>query len=603
MKTTNLLFLFSFFTVIYSNAQLAGNALHFDATNGYCSSALPTVFENIPTNNFTVECWVKPETLSASKRILFAQKDANNFCSILVNSSNVAYFFVQDNGISYSVNTQNTLSTSEWTHLAFVWNAGSNTITSFINGIQINGISGGGSSTGVNDLMTIGARTDGQQLIKGGIDELRIWDDMRTPCEIFAGRNTTFTTSQANLVASYNFNHGVADGNNAGITTLEDMTNNYDASLTGFVLNGTSSNWVSSGASVSQLNNNSETFITDDIITACESYTWIDNNTYYANNSTATHSYLSPNGCDCLVNLDLNIDSPVSADNLGNISSCETFELPTLSNGNYYTSSSGAGTQLNPGDFISSSQTLYVYNENGLCNAENAFTVTIDTPVSADAPNDVSSCENYELPDLSVGSYYTVGNGGGTQLNAGEIISSTQTIFVYAENGSCNDENVFLVSIDQNPSNTVTVDAKTLVADQSGASYQWLDCDNGNSPIAGETNQVFVPMNNGNYAVQITSGTCSNVSDCQLINSIGLTQIEEGALVEVSPNPTSGELTLYLANQEQTRIEIYNSTGALISQITTSTKGNKLNIQGEDGVYFIRVMNNNYSETIRLIKH
>lgn len=50
-------------------------------------------------------------------------------------------------------------------------------------------------------------------------------------------------------------------------------------------------------------------------VTACASYTWIDGNTYTSNNNTATYSYAggSVNGCDSIVNLNLEI---INIDNL-----------------------------------------------------------------------------------------------------------------------------------------------------------------------------------------------------------------------------------------------------------------------------------------------
>ena len=50
----------------------------------------------------------------------------------------------------------------------------------------------------------------------------------------------------------------------------------------------------------------------------------------------------------------------------------------------------------------------------------------------------------------------------------------------------------------------VTLTDITLSADLSGASYQWLDCNNGNAQIVGATSQTYAPTVNGNYSVEIT---------------------------------------------------------------------------------------------------
>ncbi|HHW59647.1 MAG: T9SS type A sorting domain-containing protein [Bacteroidales bacterium] len=45
-----------------------------------------------------------------------------------------------------------------------------------------------------------------------------------------------------------------------------------------------------------------------DVITACDSYTWIDGNTYTASNNTATFTLTNAAGCDSIVSLDLTIN-------------------------------------------------------------------------------------------------------------------------------------------------------------------------------------------------------------------------------------------------------------------------------------------------------
>lgn len=64
--------------------------------------------------------------------------------------------------------------------------------------------------------------------------------------------------------------------------------------------------------------------------------------------------------------------------------------------------------------------------------------------------------------------------------------------------------------------NTVTVTDNLLTAnfDSAGATYQWLDCNNSNTVIAGETNRSFTAMVSGGYAVQISFGGQTVLSDC-----------------------------------------------------------------------------------------
>ncbi|MEY3049429.1 MAG: hypothetical protein RL365_1467 [Bacteroidota bacterium] len=73
--------------------------------------------------------------------------------------------------------------------------------------------------------------------------------------------------------------------------------------------------------------------------------------------------------------------------------------------------------------------------------------------------------------------------------------------------------------------NGVTQTDVTLTADQNNATYQWIDCDNNNSPILGETNQSFTPTVTGNYAVEVTVNGCTSVSECVLMDFTGVDEL------------------------------------------------------------------------------
>ena len=74
--------------------------------------------------------------------------------------------------------------------------------------------------------------------------------------------------------------------------------------------------------------------------------------------------------------------------------------------------------------------------------------------------------------------------------------------------------------------NTVTQTGATLTAEQSGATYQWLDCDNGYAVIATETNQSYTPSNvTGNYAVEVTLNGCVDTSACYHVDYTGIEQL------------------------------------------------------------------------------
>lgn len=80
--------------------------------------------------------------------------------------------------------------------------------------------------------------------INGTIDEVRLWNTARTQCEIQTYMNCEIPSTMAGLAANYHFNQGVPSGSNAAVTTLTDAAAGNSGFLSGFTLNGGSSNWI-----------------------------------------------------------------------------------------------------------------------------------------------------------------------------------------------------------------------------------------------------------------------------------------------------------------------------------------------------------------------
>ncbi|TDP57357.1 T9SS type B sorting domain-containing protein [Flavobacterium dankookense] len=146
----------------------------------------------------------------------------------------------------------------------------------------------------------------------------------------------------------------------------------------------------------------------------------------------------------------LNFAQP-QVDSLDDIAACETFTLPALTNGAYYTQPNGAGTNLSAGDVILSTQTIYIFRRlNASCANESDFTVTINPLPLIDSRSDIDICDQYVLTALNVGNYYTGPNGTGTLLPAGTVITTTQRIYIYGISNStppCSAQNSFQINV------------------------------------------------------------------------------------------------------------------------------------------------------------
>ncbi len=77
----------------------------------------------------------------------------------------------------------------------------------------------------------------------GDIDEVRIWNVVRTPEQIKQFRKCELTGAEVGLVAYYRFNQGIGGGNNLGITTLT-ATTGANGSLNNFEKTGATSNFT-----------------------------------------------------------------------------------------------------------------------------------------------------------------------------------------------------------------------------------------------------------------------------------------------------------------------------------------------------------------------
>lgn len=131
----------------------------------------------------------------------------------------------------------------------------------------------------------------------------------------------------------------------------------------------------------------------------------------------------------------------------------------------------------------------------------------------------------------------------------------------------------------------------TITANATGVNYQWIDCNNGNAAISGETNQSYTATTNGSYAVVITSGACSDTSACVAITTTGIKNSFGKAGVSIYPNPTSGMFTV-AGFETGTRLEVVNVIGEVVyKSVTTDTK-TKIDLSNQNnGVYFIKTSN------------
>jgi hypothetical protein len=139
--------------------------------------------------------------------------------------------------------------------------------------------------------------------------------------------------------------------------------------------------------------------------------------------------------------------------------------------------------------------------------------------------------------------------------------------------------------------NTVSISGITLTATQTGATYQWIDCDNGNAVIPGATSQSYTAAANGNYAVIVTINGCSETSDCRLINSVSLDDKSEFINCNVFPNPSNGTFTVELGDvYSKVEVEMTDVAGKKVFKKNYSNVSQiDYNLKVEGGVYYLKL--------------
>jgi hypothetical protein len=624
-----LLLSFSLLSFSPAFAQFAGNALDFDGTNDMVvSSTVPAMFSSPATNSFTIEAWVNPRG-SAFYRIFFAQPSTTNFATFGTSTGNVIYFYVIVNSTTYSVATTTSITQNQWTHVAARWNATTLTPQVLFNGVQQPTIAGGGSSTGTSGLMTLGARPGGSQHFNGGIDELRVWSEHRSDCQIQANMNTSVTGVQPNLVVNYVFNQGIAAGNNTGTTTLNDISGNtFNGTLTNFTLTATTSNWITSGATVTTSGNPFNYFTRTQNASVCSGgdLTFPDGSTQ--TNITAPftqNSLITGPSCDTMVSTVVSVAPPLSINDTAYVCSGSSH---TFADGSTQTNIVAAVDYTSMLQTAGGCDSLVITHVGVLQHTSASETYAVCPGASHTFPDgstqtnitaqviytstiqNVSGCDSTVTttvnvnPTYAMNDAYTVCSGSSFTFADGSTQTNITATVVYTSmlssvNG-CDSAITTTLTPDQ-VDTSVTVVNETLTATASGATYQWLDCGNGYSILPGATSQSYMAIANGTYAVSVTLNGCTDTSNCHLILSTGIASANEAA-VHIYPNPAHDVLYI-TTNATAGTIELMDLAGKVIFSKTFTTSSTTLDLSAfANGAYLLNVYSAEGKITSRVFK-
>lgn len=219
------------FAVQGNNAE-RGASLAFDGISSYITTPLDL------NGSYTKEMWVYPHR--------------NDILMNLFTGTGTAMYI--DNGVLGGGNLTELsdptgpLPINTWTHVALSFDAGTNTLKLYRNGVLVH--TAAATGPGVDTDLQLGAFTSGY-LFDGKMDEVRLWDVVRTDAEILASFECRIPVDASGLVAYYDFDQGTAGMSNTSVNVLKDRTcGRNDATLMNFMLNGVMANWVADNPGV-----------------------------------------------------------------------------------------------------------------------------------------------------------------------------------------------------------------------------------------------------------------------------------------------------------------------------------------------------------------
>jgi|GEM_PF-1695309 len=222
-KPAVLLFLF-IATVASLTAAFPSNCLNFEQGDYVEGTGLPTT----AYSGITIEAWVRHSDLTGTAQRYITVKP--ELAVLRMNGGSLHFYVKQSDGTLEGL-TADVLATDEWLHVAGTYD-GAN-LKLYLNGVLVAGdtatVGGFYTPTGEFDISANG------ESMHGCIDEVRLWNVVRTQAQIQANRFAYVSTTSSGLVAYWKLD------SSSGATAADAM-----GAANGTLYNMSSSNWLTS---------------------------------------------------------------------------------------------------------------------------------------------------------------------------------------------------------------------------------------------------------------------------------------------------------------------------------------------------------------------
>jgi hypothetical protein len=266
------------------------NALSFDGINDH------VVLPHSISTDFTVEYWMKTTQTASSglqwyhgAGVVDAEMASElNDWGTSLNGNKICFGVGQPDITIFSSTVVNT---GDWFHIAVTRNQATGKMILYVNGVEEASAFGSLNTRTAPTGISLGRLLTGIQYFSGSIDEVRVWDVVRTPAQIASNMNAEISKPEleTNLVAYYPMNQGITGGNNSGISQLIDIKNSNNGSIYNFNFSGSSSNYIGQFTGITSLPLNWLSFDAKQFMNKAH-LTWSITNDWYGKDFVVLHS-------------------------------------------------------------------------------------------------------------------------------------------------------------------------------------------------------------------------------------------------------------------------------------------------------------------------
>lgn len=190
--------------------------------------------------DISLEAWVKFETIpsdigNVSEGIIGKYASSNISYVLYVNAADKLRLLISNDGSNYDIYQSDAVAvisaeTGDWIHYAATYDVSTQTAVLYKNGSPIantrivgSGITNIYNGTAPFEIGTFNA--DSNNCFDGLIDDVRVWNDIRTSTEISDNYNCSLAGTEANLVGYWKLDNGLLDET----SNNNDLTNNNSA--------------------------------------------------------------------------------------------------------------------------------------------------------------------------------------------------------------------------------------------------------------------------------------------------------------------------------------------------------------------------------------